>query len=112
MAKMLCSLCRGVKEAEPLDMDDFAFSKYVRLMRSLGISKHTGPLGVCKGCMPSYRKMEADFRKSLTLYGIAGAVFAITYFYFTSNFLISLVIGMLALSLSVFHYCPPLKQRS
>ena len=112
MARIFCSLCKSVKEAEPLDMDDFAFSKYVRLMRALRISKHKGKIGVCPDCMAQYGKMQADFRKSLTLYGIAGAVFAITYFYFTSNFLISLLIGMLAFSLSVFHYCPPMKKRS
>jgi hypothetical protein len=109
MAKMLCSLCKNVKNAEPLDMEDAIFGIYVKLMRATGLSKQTGPLGVCKDCMAAYTKMQAVYNKKIAFYGVLGMVLAIVYFYLTSNVLASLLIGAFALSLALIHYCPPLK---
>ncbi|MDD5172109.1 MAG: hypothetical protein PHF60_03680, partial [Candidatus ainarchaeum sp.] len=69
MAKMLCSLCKKEKTAEPLDMDDPLFGNYVKLIRSLRLSKHRGPLGICASCMKDYRKIEARYQQKIFFYG-------------------------------------------
>jgi len=110
MAEIFCSLCRLMKEAQPLDMDDPLFSSYVRIMRKLGKSRHSGALGICPGCMPAYTKMESGFRKNVILYGALGLIFAIAYSIFTGAILLSLLIGLFFFSLALFSYCPPLKR--
>lgn len=110
MVKMMCSLCKKEKKARPLDMDDLLFGSYVKLMRSLRLSKHTNPLGVCAECMPAYMEMQARYQQKIMFYGMLGFVFAAAYFYFTNNFIASLVIGAFVFSMAILNYCPPLKE--
>lgn len=109
---MLCSLCKGRKKCTPLDTEDPVFGRYVTLMRSTGISKHTEQLGICKGCTGRYETMRRKHQNSITTYSIAGLIFSILYFYFTGNVWISLLILAFVFSLSAFSYCPPLKENA
>ncbi len=110
MVKMLCSLCRNERNARPLDMEDPLFGSYVKLMRRLKLSRHSGSIGVCEACMPAYRKMQAAYLQKITLYGVLGLGFAAAYFYLTGSIMPSLIIGLFVFSLSLLHYCPPLKE--
>jgi hypothetical protein len=99
-----------VKPAKPFDMEDPLFRAYIWVMRTSGVSKHTGPVGVCAGCMPAYIKMKAAYRgKQAFLLG-AGIVLAVIYFYLTQNAILSLALGVFTFSLSLLSYCPPLKE--
>jgi hypothetical protein len=112
MAKMLCSLCKNLKEATPLEMDDPIFSAYIAIMHATKLSKHAGPLGVCRECMPMYGKMQENYNKKIVFYGALGAVVVIVYFYFTNNIIASVLIGAFVFSLALPQYCPPLKEKS
>ena len=105
----LCSLCSKTTKTKPLDMDDLFFGTYVKVMRRSGLSKHKEKLGICSSCMPRYRKMEQEFRKKQIIFGILGLVFAILYFSFTGNLLLSVLLALFIAALSLLSYCPPLK---
>ncbi|MBN1169846.1 hypothetical protein JXA56_02385 [Candidatus Micrarchaeota archaeon] len=104
-----CSLCGKKKKTVPLDMEDPVFGAYVRLMRKLKLSKHSGDLGICKNCMKMYLLMKRTHNSKIVLYSVAAAISAIVYFYFTGNIFFSIIIGIFIVSWSVFSYCPPLR---
>jgi len=108
--KMRCSLCRGIKEGYPLDMEDPVFGTYARIMRRSSLAKTTGEaeLGICKKCMPAYRKMEAEYRKKLVMNAMAAVLLGGAYLLLTSNIAISVLIAAVVISLSLLSYCPPL----
>ncbi len=110
MKKITCSLCGKTKAAKPLDSDDLLFSAYIRLSRRLGRSKHNGKVGICKGCMKDYERMLAGYQKKKITYFVIAVVFALLYFYFTGNALVSLLLGVFIVALSLLSYCPPLKK--
>ena len=111
MGKMLCSLCGNVSDAQALDMQDFVFGNYVRLVRKLGISKHKGELGICNSCMERYKKYREQHQKRIVLYGTLAVVLGVVYLYLTLNLLVTLAIVLMFLGLSSFSYCPPLKNK-
>lgn len=108
--KLLCSLCGSTKEARPLDLDDLLFGNYVRTIRKLGLSRHTGKLGVCAACMKNYNRMLAEYRKKQVLFLVAGLLLAALYFTFTQNIIASLIVLLFVAALSLVSYCPPLKE--
>ena len=111
MAKLKCSLCGNVKEAEPLDMDDIVFGTYVKAMRRFGLSKSKGGLGICSSCMENYKKIAQNFQGKLMTYGFLAILFSVVYFYLTNNVLVSVLVALILFSFSLFSYCPPLKRK-
>lgn len=105
----MCSLCREMKEARPLDLSDPIFGSYVRLLRMSGISHHNEQLGICGDCYGKYQEMQKRYHQKQMAYLVLAVVFGALYLYLTQNPALSLLIALFMFSLSLFNYVPPLE---
>lgn len=110
MRKIMCSLCRKTGSAARLDMDDPLFGSYVRVVRRLGLSRHTEDPGICGACMPKYLSIKAAYARKKLFYGALAVAFLFAYAYLTGNLLMALLLSLFICSLSLVSYCPPLKE--
>ena len=106
---MPCSLCGKEKPAKPLNSDDPVFRIYILLSKRLGLSKHDGHVGVCKGCMERYLKMREAYRKKTVTYFVLSVIMLVLYLHFTGNVVVAMVIFCFVMLLSLLSYVPPLK---
>jgi hypothetical protein len=109
MKELPCSLCSKKKKAAPLDMNDPIFGSYVKFMRRIGLSDKKENLGICNDCMPQYLQMEKEFKTKLINHSVIGIIIFGLFAYFTENIIIGALTGLFVIGLSLFSYCPPLK---
>jgi len=111
-APFICSLCRkNVSRGSELDEGDLVFSTYRKARALVGFAKFQGKhLAICKECLPEYKRMRKEYDTKKLSLGIMAVIVAIANFALTANAVFSLIIGLFVFSLSIFSYCPPLKE--